>query len=364
MNGVTPILPLTGLRAVAALWVVAHHLRIPIMKLAPDSILLERVLALGYLGVDLFAFLSGFVISLNYGERLRMPSRGPILRFLWLRMARIFPLHLFTLALLVLALVLLPGFDRLPLAAGRYETRDLLLNVLMVHGWGFADGLSWNAPSWTVSSEWFCYLAFPLLALGLARLEDGRAALAGAALMLLATLTGLRALGYPGLEATTSFGLLRIGGEFATGCLLQRAYSAGTFRELPWAAISLVALALATLAIAFELPATLVSLFAVLTFALAHDRGPLAWLLRRPAAVFWGEASYSIYLVHWVVLQLLFYFFPRAFPKADLPAERAVTLALYLSAILASAAITYMLVERPSRRWLRERSFPAATFRE
>jgi len=85
---------LTGLRAVAALGVVAHH-QVPGMH----GIVGERWLAIldrGYLGVDVFFTLSGFVLAYNYGGRLG--SAADYVRFVGLRLARIYPLHLVTLA--------------------------------------------------------------------------------------------------------------------------------------------------------------------------------------------------------------------------------------------------------------------------
>ena len=95
------IAPLTGIRGYAAIWVVLYHMRggLDILLQGHDSI--RSIVSVGFLGVDLFAVLSGFIISLTYAERLSQPSRNAILSFLWLRLARIYPLLLVVLGFFV-----------------------------------------------------------------------------------------------------------------------------------------------------------------------------------------------------------------------------------------------------------------------
>ena len=85
MSG-TELRALTGMRGLAAWMVVAYHIRGSIAGL-PQAI--EGVLAKGYLAVDFFFLLSGFVIWLTYAERLRRDGLAGVPRFLWRRLARI-----------------------------------------------------------------------------------------------------------------------------------------------------------------------------------------------------------------------------------------------------------------------------------
>src|SRR5689334_9429569 len=88
---------LTGIRGVAALWVVLFHLPNPLAGTA-----FAQVLSRGYLGVDLFFILSGFVLSYAYRDALpEKPMVRQALRFYAVRLARIYPLHVFVLALFV-----------------------------------------------------------------------------------------------------------------------------------------------------------------------------------------------------------------------------------------------------------------------
>jgi peptidoglycan/LPS O-acetylase OafA/YrhL len=345
------IAPLTGVRAFAALWVVFYHLLPTIEGMLPEAHGLHAFLAFGYLGVDLFAFLSGFVIAYNYHERVDLRRPREIGVFLWIRAVRVFPLHLFLLLSLLLARLTISGFGEFGIDVGRWEAGDFLQHALMVHGWGVAQHLSWNVPSWTVSSEWLCYLLFPLMAVLLSRIGDGSVALAAATATLGATKIVLDATGFPDFSASLSWGAVRIGGEFLAGCLLWRAFASGAFDRAPWGAIAVGAFGTAGLLTRWPGSAfPIVCSFAVGVLALAYARGPLAWFLALRPIVFLGEISYSIYLLHWVVLRIFEYTVGRAVMQVG---GRGLALAVMVGVILGGSVLTYFSVERPARRHLR-----------
>ena len=95
---------LTGLRIIAAVWVVLFHFRPLLRDAAPgfrDA--LSPVLNCGAQGVDLFFILSGFVLTWNYLDRMGWSwSTRSTLHFLWLRLARVWPVYLVTLHLAAL----------------------------------------------------------------------------------------------------------------------------------------------------------------------------------------------------------------------------------------------------------------------
>ena len=132
------IVPLTSLRGLAAFAVMAFHFT-PMMA---GFSLFSR----GFLGVDLFFLLSGFILAHVYSGRLRL---GP---FLSARFSRTYPLHLFTIALLLPALGRGEAFSATALACNLSMTQVLC-----------GGPLSWNPVSWSLSAEWISYLAFPLL---------------------------------------------------------------------------------------------------------------------------------------------------------------------------------------------------------
>jgi peptidoglycan/LPS O-acetylase OafA/YrhL len=157
--------PLTGVRGLAALWVAGCHL---VAEPGLVSGLAARILARGYLAVDLFFILSGFVMALNYGHLFKRRIRVAVFsRFLLLRLARLYPLYGSILLVRFGYTALRYGSFDLPrpwiAAPLPYPAIDLPANLLLVQSWGIAK--SSIGPAWSVSTEWGAYMVFPVLAM-------------------------------------------------------------------------------------------------------------------------------------------------------------------------------------------------------
>ena len=352
-RAVAAIPSLTGVRATAALWVVLHHLRLGPLRLLDVPAVVDRACRLGYLGVDLFGFLSGFVIAHNYAERLARDRRTGLAPYLWARGVRIAPLHWLVLALLVAAVAFVPGFPARPAERPLYRASELPLQALLLHGWSLGNGFAWNLPSWTVSSEWLCYLVFPLVAPLVARERDAARAALLAALAFVATALALRALGHPDWNAAMQGGVVRIAGEFAAGCLLQRAFAAGFARGAAWGAIALGAVVAAALAVAADQPTALVACLGVLVLALAQQQGVVARAFSTRTMVALGDASYAVYITHWLSLGLLALWLPPALATPRTSSAGAISLGVHLAAIFGFALVLHHVFENPVRRRLR-----------
>lgn len=355
------LVALTGLRAWAALWIVAHHHRVFVADGLAEPWL--GILDRGYLGVDVFFTLSGFVLAYNYGGRIR--SAADHARFVALRIARLYPLHLATLAAVVL-LSQTAGITGLTIRSPQDYVLDhnLLLHLLMVHGWGFGTGLRFNRPSWSISAEFFAYLLFPLAWAVAVRFRKPLAAAAAALAASLLTVACLRALGHESLHVPTGHVLIRVSGEFLAGCLAWRCLSllgGAVLSAWPTALLVLgwLALAASPLAEPWLAPASV-----VLVALLAAGRGHSLRLFAARPVVFLGRISYSIYLTHMLVMAALQRILPsRQLPELDPPAAAAVLVA-HAAAIVGFAALTYYAIERPARdalrarirRWLPERT--------
>src|SRR2546423_8216468 len=158
--GGTQVRSLTALRGLAAWWVVLYHFDTYLLPYLPTWAF--YFVSKGYLAVDLFFCLSGFVIYFNYGN-LNVLSAREVRVFYLKRFAKIYPLHLFTIGLYVLLLgMLLLAHRGIP--PGRFSGESLLMNVLLVQDWAPAD-MTWNVPSWSISAEFAAYLLFPLVVL-------------------------------------------------------------------------------------------------------------------------------------------------------------------------------------------------------
>lgn len=338
--------PITALRFGAAIWVAVYTFWENLAG-AGSSGLVDK----GYLGVELFFVLSGFILSHVYlqsaGEK-RFSYRG----FLWARVARVYPLHIATLVGvgLLAAAALVAGMS---VDGNVLSWASLPANLLMVHAWGLAPVAGWNHPSWSISAEWFAYLCFPLFAFVFWRArEKPVAAVVGAAAFLAVLYYGFeRVAGFPLTEATIRWGALRIVPCFALGCALYLVYRKAPLKA-PWTA-SAVSFGLMVLSAALGLWDGITVLLAgalILSLAsLPNERA--GWLASRPA-VYLGEISYSVYMVcvPWKLLAV-----NLAAKLTDAP-DKQLQLFVWL-AILALlpvvAAVSYHLVEHPARKALR-----------
>ena len=285
--------PLTAIRFWAALWVVLYDFWPDLTGGRPLGI------AKGYLGVELFFVLSGFILSHVY---LRAWEGGGFKygSFLWARLARIWPLHVATLV----GIGLLGGVAVL---MGVEMTHSVLAwdalpaNLLLVHAWNLAPRVGWNHASWSISAEWFAYLAFPAFAMLSAPLSRRPKLAVGAALVVLfATYWAFERFGgFPLTSATTSFGWLRIVPPFAYGCALHLLWRSGVVSTQREAKLGLfTALATITLLTMLGAPdAATVAAFGVLILSLAglSSTGSV-WLTDR-VSVYLGEASFALYMV-------------------------------------------------------------------
>jgi len=338
--------PLTALRFMAALWVALYTFWPNL-----DVGFLPNLAAKGYLGVELFFVLSGFILShvyLHAFAEKRFSYRG----FLWARIARVYPLHVFTL-LGVMALGLAAVAVGLSIDASILSWKSLPAHLLMLHAWGFAGEAGWNHPSWSISAEWFAYLAFPLFALAAWPLRKRPwVATAGAAVFLMGLYAAFEKLaGFPLTEATFRWGALRIVPCFAYGCALYLVY-----RRAPLPRAGLLALSAAVVMVAsasvLAWDAVTVLAAGLLILALASiPNGKAGWLGSKPA-VYLGEISYSVYMVcaPWQILAVNLA--ARATGADDKRLHVLVWFGVILGLIVAAAA-TYHLIERPARKALR-----------
>lgn len=338
--------PLTALRFMAALWVVLYTFWPNL-----DVSVMPNLAAKGYLGVELFFVLSGFILShvyLHAFAEKRFSYRG----FLWARIARVYPLHVFTL-LGVMALGLAAVFVGMSIDASVLSWKSLPAHLLMLHAWGFASEAGWNHPSWSISAEWFAYLAFPLFALAAWPLRKRPwAATAGAAVFLMGLYAAFERLaGFPLTEATFRWGALRIVPCFAYGCALYLVYRRAPLPRAGLLAISAAIVMVASASVlAWDAITVLAAGLLILALASIPD-GRAGWLGSKPA-VYLGEISYSVYMVcaPWQILAVNLA--ARATGAEDKQLHVLVWLGIILGLIVAAAA-TYHLIERPARQALR-----------
>ena len=319
---------LTGLRGVAALWVLGYH-----ASIAPA----------GYLGVDLFFVLSGFIIAYQYAAIGLETDAAAYRDFLWRRLARIYPAYLFALLLTVGCVAVLAPWGIALRDSAHFTPSGLIASALMLQAWTLPVPRIWNVPGWSVSAEWAAYLAFPFIAARVRRIDSPRTALLA---ILLAYVLLVLAMSTLSLRATLSFGLVRIAAGFTAGVLLHRLWVLrGTPRDgasrTPLLALVLM-IAGATLLELQVRKYLAAQLFPVLScvviYGLASSRA--TWLCGAPAQ--WlGRVSYSLYIVHWPIVQL----WRRWAAHAANPPDRPLVTAAAIVSVLLVAGLVYHWVE-------------------
>ncbi|MBI1351191.1 MAG: acyltransferase family protein [Actinomycetales bacterium] len=380
---------LTGIRFIAAAWVLLYHLQGPLNQLHLLIPVVSDVLRVGRLGVDLFFALSGFILTHTYLRRL-----GPSLRvrgtvdFWWLRLARIYPVHivmLFVAGAAVVAQAKVTGAD---LNRDWLNPIDFIKNLLLIQEWGPDPQRGWNFVAWSLSMEWLAYLIFPLLVLLLWVLHRRIATWALVILLALA----MSPLLYYGLSTSDPYytnhwgSSYRILTEFTAGAItyliVVRILPGDTMKEPATprveriASIAAVVLPLLVVAGAVFLgtwgPAQppmpnvldgdveplppyyhllLVPLLVLWIGSLALSRRGLARFLSTKTLVLGGFISYSLYMTHLVWFGLW-----RAGLRAagiDSGALYAIAVLVLVAGALFFAWLMWRFVEEPAREFMR-----------
>lgn len=362
---------LEALRGIAAIQVVLLHS--PFFSARAPS----RLVANSAIFVDLFFVISGLVMALAYqrsiGESVHFR------RFALRRIGRLYPLHLFALALwvpyvLLKARLRVAGVEAVD-ALATDTAWSLLTNLFLVHSFGLHDALSWNPPSWSISVELYVYFVFfavvwalpshrrdrvlPWLASGLAM-----AAFIALALAPPAGSTILR---------TYDYGILRGLGGFFTGVALLSLRRAPLLTRWPAALSSVVevsvvvmsALLVARSHTSNAVRFATIGAFAVVVLVFSLDgRGVLSRVFRTAPFQAIGRLSYSIYLLHALIFAVTRNLLEHGFDVATRAIEfegglfssRAIVSrwgdlwnVAAVGIVLAVASLTYRYVERPWR---------------
>ncbi|WP_137929917.1 acyltransferase family protein [Mesorhizobium comanense] len=367
-------------RGICALLVALFHF--------PTASVISQSAFIGssYLFVDFFFVLSGFVIASSYGSRLNQPDQ--VARFALVRFGRIYPLHLFMLAafagfeLLRLMLPQLHGTGAAPFTGG-FDLRSLVANLLLLQGMGFEHQLTWNAPSWSISAEFFAYLLF-------AAVVFVAGARAWVWFVAAAVTAPLFLLGFSThhMDVSYDFGFIRCLYGFSLGALLAwfqhdsiaraRQALARNGARMDWTLAEIVMVAVIVLFVSLagdnDLGIAAPLVFVLALFLFAHEGGWISALLRTPFMLTLGALSYSIYMVHIFVqarliniaglverklgVGLVGDFMLRGQPATGFGNGWAGTAAIIVmfAATIAVSWATWRLIEMPAMAWFRRLS--------
>jgi peptidoglycan/LPS O-acetylase OafA/YrhL len=287
--------------------------------------------------VDFFFILSGFVIARTYANRTAHPAE--IGDFLRRRIARVYPLHLATL-LLIVAAVLIQGAPDHPV---KYSLSLLPAQILLVFSWAPDAPLQWNYPAWSISVEFAMYLLFPLMMFFHRKL--GRTALIGLSLA-----------GFLAMALLSNYGLIPPWDDNHSPIRALPTFTAGIIVAFSLQKVRHgIAIGAAALGAATALMMTgadnhlVIGLFILSIFFTAGGE------LANPKHFFntsivrsLGDASYSIYLLHAIVL--MFFFKTVWKGREDIPGP--IWIAALMAVVIVASLITYRMFEKPMRDWI------------
>ena len=364
---------LTGLRIIAAVWVVLFHFR-PLLRLASPELsdALAPVLDRGAQGVDLFFILSGFVLTWNYLERMGETfSVRATVHFLWLRLARVWPIYLVTMHLALLWVIFTLHVGHVPTEdLSRITAMSYVRQVLLVQLWfePFFDGSSWDGPAWSISAEWLAYLLFGVLVLAVYRMMRVTSARGLAVLAIVASLPPLLLLLATGEFYSPWSWLPRIVMQFTAGALacaaVRKIDPADAARRAAGYCSALLIAAMVGVLYYFDghpisglydSGGLVDVLFVPLVMALAIGIGSLPALLSTRVLVYGGQISFCLYMVH----ELVHTSWNWAAKQFEIVLDEGATAAKWMvCGLLVAATLLSMLLfhadEEPGRHWMRK----------
>ena len=341
------IKPLTSARGIAALFVVIYHGWNLFYTESADGPSPNFPFLKGYLFVDFFFLLSGFIIAYVHSVDSENWNSQSYRRFLLLRLIRVYPVHLFTLLLALLlecAKFLFPT-NNLPFSFN--TPTSFFEHLTLSQAWGFDDATRWNLPSWSVSVEWFAYILTPVVFF--LTLHRRWLVTVGIVFLCLAVLSLLEN-GPWNLNLTAHYALARGLAEYAIGSVLYRLYSRAELHR-PIDNVVAICLLLTAVNIASQgddVVSVILFAFDILGISLSSNWIEKIFSLGVP--MYLGRVSYSLYMVHGFFLAPTKSICSRLGSEPALIPLKIAIFGAFVLFSLAGAELCYRYVEMPARQ--------------
>lgn len=326
---------INGLRAYAVIAVLLFHFQIPGLNA-------------GFLGVDIFFVISGFLMTSIIVRGLEKGSFS-IWKFYMARIRRIVPALMFLIAvLLVLGWFCLPTPDYKALGTQSAYSSAFISNIYFVRSSGYFDASAhekWLLHTWTLGVEAQFYLLLPVFLIFLWKIKpQAKTLLWGLVFAFFASLA--LSVVESSWKPTAAFYLLPTRGwEFIAGGLVF--FAGRNFKVLEkyskallWSGFSLLLLAFILIDSSYTWPSAWALLPVLATALIMLAQQTQSTLTAHPVAQWLGDRSYSLYLWHWPIVVALYF--------AGLHTDWLwVFSGLMFSFILGD--LSYRLIETPTR---------------
>ncbi|MHC5764547.1 MAG: acyltransferase family protein [Nostoc sp.] len=364
---------LTSLRGIAALVVVIHHFcYYGLPKTGSTLSAYSNFFKNGYLWVDFFFILSGFIMTHVYADAFYLKvSLNNYKSYLFSRFSRIYPLHIFIISLFIGLEIIKILFLNTSAFTGKFNLTALFANIFLLQAFDLKCppllwcSTYWNEPAWSISVEFFIYCIFPFLLLFLLKNDSKDDLIIYSftlfSILLLITFTRGNLDTIIGIPSIARCGL-----ECILGIITYKIYCRGNYKK--YLNLNLLAMIAITWIIMIMhyywnhfrnlhdwliLPA-----FSLLILAVSiKNNSVISKFLNSGLMLYIGTISYSIYMVHWFFQELLkvfwFYKFHDVFGKGFTEYQALTSLGVFLMIILLTASLTYRFVEVPMRNYLK-----------
>ena len=345
---------LTGVRGIAALWVAVYH--VLLLDTLPWPV--NNLISHGYLAVDMFFILSGFVMALSYRHLFEKKVFGRnYLIFLIRRFARIYPLYFVATLFIVLINIVHVSKSWDPSIA------SLLENIFLIQGWGLGNSI--DGASWSISTELAAYLLFPVFVMTTLR---GKYALATSAALYIIGIITLSQIDLSAYEvnghwpmniyyASTPYPLIRCLCEFGVGLVTFRLALSDKVKGLISSTLVSVVLFMTSFTLLFIRDTDVIFIatipFIIIVLSTASDN-LISRLFAWKPVFFLGEISYAVYLLHFEFLRVRVLGKPWLIHHNVQPVLAEVTASsMFLVGLLFTSYVAFRFLEVPARRAIR-----------
>ena len=341
------ILPLTGLRFVAAFYVFVFHIHIrwPFV----ENQYINNIFGQGAIGMSLFFILSGFVLTYQYAD-----GEGDKKKYFINRFARIYPVYI------VAALVTLPWLGVENVLQGIVL---VVANVFLIQAW-FPQFFSlWNSgASWSISVEAFCYLLLPFLLPKIIKCNTRQLLIIIAISYFFSVMPGVVAKLFDSQYSNIfySMPIFRVP-EFLMGVSVALLVRSG-FIYKNSVTLQLVALVIVLIYIALlgqKMPRYIghnwivVPFIAFMIFSLAAGKGIIAKLLSSRLSVWFGKISYCFYSFQALIILFLLSHRDTVTKSFPVLGDNLMLLLVSFALLVLLSAIGYYFIEEPLRKRIR-----------
>ena len=363
---------LTPLRGIAALLVVVFHANLMLKPFIPRGE--GSFINAGWLWVDFFFILSGFILSYVYSNTFKEQTHSSTYwKYIGARFARIYPLHFFTLIWSLICALFIHAYanNMDPFFATMLNPNAAPASVLLIQSLHLYRTPPLNTPSWSLSTEWWVYMIFPFLVPYFSRIR------VKGMIFTLVLITGFFLVikyllgppftpftgGSPSINVTADFGIFRCLAGFLLGMLAFTFYNInGGYRFLKQDFSFLIFFVGAIAAMSFSAEDMFIlAFFPFIILAAAYNNGTIKRLLETAPLQRLGDWSFSIYMVHVPIMQIFTIFFVKKNPDffAKFPPVREVDFtvgvtycAIIILLTLLVSSVTYRYIEVPARTYL------------